>query len=102
MKTAIIYDEYIQTDQWQALAAETKRLAGNRCQICNAGGELHAHHRTYQRLGHELQSDLVALCSNCHGLFHGKHDVIIDRSGWALVKSLTTELAKLRREKVTE
>ena len=38
--TKVTYDEYIQTEQWKALAAETKRLAGNRCQVCNAGGEL--------------------------------------------------------------
>lgn len=86
------YDEYILSRQWQALAAETKRLAGNRCQVCNSDGELHAHHRTYERLGHELQSDLVALCGNCHALFHGKHDVTADKNGWALVKSLTAAL----------
>jgi hypothetical protein len=66
------YDEYLQTDHWKRLAEETKRLAGYRCQVCNAEGELHAHHRTYERKGDELQSDLVCLCASCHRKFHNK------------------------------
>lgn len=65
------YSDYLQTDHWKKLAAETRRLAGNRCQVCNAEGELHIHHRTYERKGDEFQSDLTCLCSNCHALFHG-------------------------------
>ncbi len=66
------YSEYIKTDHWKKLAEETKRLAGYRCQVCNSDGELHAHHRTYERKGDELQSDLVCLCKGCHSLYHDK------------------------------
>lgn len=33
----------------------------------NAG---HLHHRTYDRLGHELHGDLLNLCDTCHDLVH--------------------------------
>jgi hypothetical protein len=66
------YDDYLNTEHWQQLSEETKRLAGYRCQVCNSEGELHAHHRTYERKGDELQSDLICLCNECHNLFHSK------------------------------
>ena len=31
---------------------------------------LQVHHRTYERRGAELDSDLIAFCPTCHGLFH--------------------------------
>lgn len=95
LTTKINYDEYIQSEAWKALAHETKRLAGFHCQVCYGEGELHTHHRTYDRLGHEFQSDLIALCESCHALFHGKYDVI-SAAGWPLVKSLTAEISTLR------
>jgi hypothetical protein len=66
------YDDYLRTIRWKRLSEETKRLAGFRCQICNSNKNLNAHHRTYERLGEELQSDLVCLCNACHKLFHEK------------------------------
>lgn len=66
------YKEYLQTDHWKKLAEETKRLAGYRCQVCNSQDNLNTHHRTYERKGDELQTDLVCLCKECHELFHRK------------------------------
>lgn len=64
------YHEYVRTAEWSAKAEAAKEAAGWRCQICNAEGDLDAHHRTYERLGHEMPSDLIALCRDCHALFH--------------------------------
>jgi hypothetical protein len=69
------YREYLSTDHWRELAEETKRLAGYRCQVCNSTEHLQAHHRTYERKGKELQSDLVCLCDSCHNLYHKKNEV---------------------------
>jgi hypothetical protein len=73
------YQDYLQSLHWQRLAEETKRLAGYRCQVCNSADELCAHHRTYERRGDELQSDLICLCRDCHEKFHekGKYERII-------------------------
>ncbi len=62
--------EYLRGAHWKEISTEAKRIAGNRCQLCNSKGKLHTHHRTYERVGHELQRDLIVLCADCHKLFH--------------------------------
>ena len=44
--------------------------ADYRCQVCNSPHDLHVHHRTYERVGHEDPADLTVLCMWCHDLFH--------------------------------
>lgn len=66
------YDDYLATPEWQARAAEVKLLRGNRCEKCGSRDNLHAHHLTYDRRGHELPSDLQVLCKDCHAREHGR------------------------------
>jgi hypothetical protein len=43
------------------------------CEICGvAGARFHLHHRSYFHAGdgHELDSDLALLCSDCHVMVH--------------------------------
>lgn len=67
---AMPYERYLKTVHWQSLAATCKRLADNRCQVCNQLAPLHAHHRTYERRGFEKPTDVIALCEACHTLYH--------------------------------
>jgi hypothetical protein len=57
-------------------------------------GELH--HRSYRRLGHEIDSDLLAVCTRCHIRVHA----ILERwPGWRrLGRAQATDLivARLR------
>lgn len=68
------YSEYIRSDAWRRSEARLSELAaaGYRCRLCNAESTpespLHVHHRTYERFGCELPSDLTALCKECHYL----------------------------------
>lgn len=64
------YADYIASPAWQARREMTIALWGGRCALCYAAGALDVHHRTYDRLGHELPSDLVALCPTCHEAYH--------------------------------
>lgn len=66
------YSAYLTSPEWHARSADCKARAGYRCQLCNAAGRLHTHHRTYERLGNELGIDLIALCDDCHAKFHEK------------------------------
>ena len=66
------YKDYLKTEHWKAISKQAKENADNRCQLCNSGGELHTHHRTYDRVGKEKISDLICLCANCHAKFHDK------------------------------
>ena len=70
--TFIDYYEYIKSPEWMEKSKQAKQRAKNRCQLCNRSAKeiiLHTHHRTYERLGHELDSDLTVLCADCHKLF---------------------------------
>lgn len=65
------YQAYMGSATWRKRAAACKERAGHRCQVCNADGDLDAHHRTYARFMNEEDGDLTALCRKCHDLFHG-------------------------------
>ena len=81
------YAEYLQSPEWQQRRQEALTFANRNCQVCNAQDiELHVHHRTYDRRGMEMASDLTVLCRNCHALFHGKD---VPRNDLCI---LTTEL----------
>jgi len=64
------YRDYIGSPAWRDRAEQARERAGYRCQLCNRKGELHVHHRTYERLGRELDEDLIVLCAACHKHFH--------------------------------
>lgn len=69
------YERYLASDQWAERRAYFIARAMNRCQLCNApggpgGGSLHLHHRTYARLGAELDVDVIVLCQRCHNTHH--------------------------------
>jgi hypothetical protein len=66
------YYAYINSKEWRQRADEAKRRAGYRCQVCNEPSPkviLNAHHRTYERLGHEHPDDITVLCRDCHELY---------------------------------
>lgn len=67
------YAEYLKTPHWQQVRKTSLEKSGLRCQVCNSSNrKLNVHHRTYERLGEELEADLIVLCEVCHELFH-KH-----------------------------
>ena len=62
------YVEYIGSEAWRRNPARLKALsdADGRCRLCHGNGGLEVHHSNYERLGRELESDLIALCRACH------------------------------------
>lgn len=67
---AIKYKDYLESAHWHAVRHGVIEAAKNRCQVCNSGGALHVHHRTYARRGEERPEDLTVLCAGCHSEFH--------------------------------
>ena len=64
------YRAYLRSRTWKVRAARAKRWGY--CQRCGAESPtLDAHHVTYERLGAERPSDLIALCRSCHQQIHG-------------------------------
>jgi hypothetical protein len=66
------YPAYLRTRHWQAAREKALARCGRRCGLCNRPDGLEVHHRTYERVGAEWESDLIALCGACHATFHGK------------------------------
>jgi hypothetical protein len=67
---AMPYQDYLKTAHWECKRWAAVEQAKHRCSLCNADGELHVHHRTYERRGEEREDDLVCLCASCHKMFH--------------------------------
>lgn len=64
------YAEYLQTAHWQRVRTLALEQAGHTCDLCGRDDRLEVHHRTYERVGFERQSDLIVLCHDCHRDFH--------------------------------
>lgn len=70
------YDDYLRSDEWRSKRDYYLGRAMHRCQLCNkpggpGGRGLQVHHRTYERVGAELDADVIVLCGDCHGRHHG-------------------------------
>jgi hypothetical protein len=72
---SIDYKAYLQSTAW---AKKRRRLITNNadadCYCCHTSHSyetpLDLHHLTYERLGNELDTDLVPVCRKCHDLIH--------------------------------
>ena len=64
------YNEYMRSVQWKKKRHQVLIYWGNKCGMCYKPGRLEVHHRTYERLGAELITDLIPLCEECHTKFH--------------------------------
>jgi hypothetical protein len=63
----IEYRVHLASSSWEAFSDEQRLLAGYRCECCGrVDSELHVHHLTYDRLGHERPADVVVLGRICH------------------------------------
>lgn len=63
------YYTYIKSAHWKRFRYYLLKKRGFRCEKCGIVRPawcFHIHHLTYERLGHELQSDLMVLCAGCH------------------------------------
>lgn len=64
------YQEYLQSACWKSRRRRALKKAGHACQICKSTDGLEVHHNTYDRLGRELDSDLLVTCREHHRMIH--------------------------------
>lgn len=68
------YRKYLRTPEWRRTRAAALLRANHCCSLDVTHTEgLEVHHRTYERLGEELASDVIVLCRECHRLHHAAH-----------------------------
>jgi 5-methylcytosine-specific restriction endonuclease McrA len=60
------YNARIKSAQWKNMKRDLIRMRGQKCEKCGSCTMLELHHKTYERLGKELTSDLELLCFSCH------------------------------------
>lgn len=64
------YDEYMGSRAWIDRRTRALNLARWRCNRCGSAKRLQVHHKTYERLGRELDADLEVVCKSCHEAHH--------------------------------
>jgi hypothetical protein len=71
------YHDYLASPNWEArkIILFATRFEGRPCcERCETHRQLHVHHITYTRIGHELNADLIVLCAVCHLAVHNAYD----------------------------
>jgi hypothetical protein len=67
-----LYRLYLASPRWAEQRAAALERAGHKCQLCSSHTtNLQVHHNTYDRIGVELNTDLIVLCDDCHRKHHG-------------------------------
>lgn len=68
----LLYDLYMESDLWQRRRRRSLERAGGQCEWpnCDQRSRLQVHHLSYERLGQELDEDLIVLCPSHHGEVH--------------------------------
>jgi hypothetical protein len=68
---AMRYRDYPRTPEWRQVRAAALLRAGNACALDASHTEdLEVHHRSYERRGAELPTDVTVLCRQCHRVHH--------------------------------
>jgi hypothetical protein len=64
------YDKYLESSHWKNFRKKYYEAFGKKCESCGGTDLIHLHHKTYERLGRERFTDMVALCSTHHADVH--------------------------------
>lgn len=64
------YQAYLQTEHWLTIRHAALGRALFACALCNSRKDLQVHHRCYDHLGEEYDSDTIVLCAECHTKHH--------------------------------
>ncbi len=63
----------LEPEAYQRLTRQVLQRDGWRCQRCGTRRHLQAHHLTHpSQQGEDAETNLITLCSQCHGAAHGR------------------------------
>lgn len=92
--TFVNYYKYIKSPEWFARTESVRKRNSGLCECCNMRYGICVHHRTYARLGNELDADLLHVCIYCHRMIHQKGWYYIWSSRLVFLVELVNEMAK--------
>lgn len=97
------YNTYINGGAWKTRRAAVLLQRGKKCQACGLTGIMEVHHRTYDRMGAELDRDLIVLCTACHKGVHDLHRTMpftdLDKATGLYVDHMRTATVRPPRRK---
>jgi len=70
MSRSCFYFAYLNSPEWKVKAFCHMRSVDFRCEVCFYERATGVHHASYDRLGEETASDLIAVCRWCHRKLH--------------------------------
>ena len=72
--TKAMYRDYLQSNHWRMFRARALAHYGEKCYLCGDTDKcIDLHHNDYSRLGGELLSDVIPLCTACHRQYHSQN-----------------------------
>lgn len=74
MATRVDYHEYMASREWRLKRKVVMARTDGWCERCHSERIANVHHNTYERLGHEDDSDLMGLCKPCHEFLSAERD----------------------------
>lgn len=96
IKIPPVYKKYIKSVAWFKRRDEYFKVHKKECVACFSKERIVLHHVNYQRLGAELDSDLIVLCWDCHNELHETHDRASEMKG--NLYKLTNEFIDEKRQ----
>jgi hypothetical protein len=60
------YSDYLQSGKWRKRKEHFVIIHPKICSKCSSTNKIECHHRTYSRIGEELDIDLMWFCHKCH------------------------------------
>jgi hypothetical protein len=73
------YKDFLNTFYWILISDHVRMKYSWKCALCNSKDHTHAHHKTYEIHGKEIEffdTEIICLCKKCHKLFHKNEDKI--------------------------
>lgn len=65
------YQRYLASREWALLREQVRDRSSNHCEHCCIAQQEAVHHLTYERVGREFLTDLMAVCNPCHDFLCG-------------------------------
>lgn len=67
------YQTYMTSEKWKIRREGYYATHAKECLACGSEKSIHLHHHTYNRLGNELDEDMVPLCETHHDMVHVRY-----------------------------